>query len=281
MSIRVDSHQHFWRIDRGDYGWLTPELEPLYRDYSPDELLPLLERAKVQKTVIVQAAPTVDETRYLLSLAADNDFVAGVVGWVNMENQRESLDQLATFSNDKKFLGIRPMIQETADVDWMLRPELEASFKKLIDLDLRFDALVKPVHLQNLRELLQRHPDLNVVIDHGAKPCIGSSEWEPWASGIAAIAAQTNAYCKLSGLITETSAEQSYDDVWRYCEHLLHHFGPDRLMWGSDWPVLNLRGNYIDWQTKFDHWLSPLFDSERKAILGGTALDFYALDLNL
>lgn len=278
MTTRVDSHQHFWRLDRGDYGWLTPELNVLYRDYLPDDLQPILKQSDIQKTVLVQAAPTVDETRYMLSLAAKNEFIAGVVGWVNMEDQRESLDQLAAFSQDKKFLGIRPMIQDIADPGWMLRPELDVTFGKLVNLGLRFDALIKPIHLRNLLELLNRHPALKVVIDHCAKPNIGSSEWEPWADNMAAIAEQTSAYCKLSGLITETGSEQTYDDIWRYCEHLLTHFGAERLMWGSDWPVLNLRGSYVDWYTEFEHWLSPLSDSERGSILGGTAVAFYALE---
>ncbi len=278
--MRIDSHQHFWRVDRGDYGWLTPALGELYRDYLPDDLRPLLQQTGVQRSILVQAAPTAEETHYMLGLAAANDFIAGVVGWVDMENEHESLMQLEMLTNDKKFLGIRPMIQDIGDPDWMLRPGLDSTFRKLIALDFRFDALVKPEHLTNLLELLKRYPALEVVIDHGAKPNIGASEYEPWAGAMANIARQTNAYCKLSGLITETDTSQSYADVWRYCDHLLDNFGPDRLMWGSDWPVLNLRGSYVDWHTEFANWLSPLSSAERRSILGGTASDFYALDLD-
>ena len=277
MTVRIDSHQHFWRPARGDYGWLTPELTVLYRDYMPRDLEPLLEQNDVQKSVLIQAAPTTEETYFMLRLAARNGFVAGVVGWVDMEDSGESLEVLEELSTIDKFLGVRPMIQDIADPDWMLRPELDAVFRKLIELDLRFDALVLPVHLSNLIELLKRYPELKLVVDHGGKPDIDAGAMQPWADDMSAIAGQSGAFCKLSGLITETAETQSYEDVWPYCDHLLQCFGADRLMWGSDWPVLNLRGDYNGWHTSFTEWLSPLSDAEREAILGATATRFYAL----
>lgn len=276
-STKVDSHQHFWQLERGDYGWLTPELGELYRDYLPGDLDPLLRETGVQRTVLVQAAPTLEETHFMLRIAADSETVAGVVGWVDMENPGECLRSLEELSDVEKFVGVRPMIQDIGDPDWMLRPELDAAFRKAIQLDLRFDALVLPEHLPNLLTLLQRYPELKLVIDHGAKPRIGAYEMEPWASDIARIAEESDAFCKLSGLITETAESQTYADVWPYCNHLLSCFGADRLMWGSDWPVLNLRGNYGDWHAAFSEWLSLLSESERNDVFGGTAVRFYGL----
>ena len=279
MATLIDCHQHFWQPERGDYGWLTPDLGVLYRDYMPADLQPLLEQTGVQRSVLVQAAPTVDETRFMLDIAAGSDLVIGVVGWVNMEDPSESVPLLQELSLIDKFVGIRPMIQDIEDPDWMLSPSLEATFIELIRLGLCFDALVLPEHLPNLLTLLERHPDLKAVVDHGAKPNIDAREMQPWADHIAAIAERSDAFCKVSGLITETSDTQTYDDVIPYCDRLLECFGANRLMWGSDWPVLNLRGSYNEWYRTITGWLSPLTEADRDAILGGNAARFYALSL--
>ena len=279
MATVIDCHQHFWQPERGDYGWLKPDLGVLYRDYMPSDLRPLLEQTGVQRSVLVQAAPTVDETRFMLDIAARSDFVIGVVGWINMENPSESIPLLGKLSQIDKFVGVRPMIQDIKDPEWMLSPKLEATFAELIRLDLCFDALVLPEHLSNLMKLLRRYPDLKVVVDHGAKPLIGAREMQPWADDIAAIAERSDAFCKISGMITETSETQTYDDVIPYCNHLLECFGANRLMWGSDWPVLNLRGSYNDWYKTIARWLSPLAEADRNAILGVNAARFYALSL--
>lgn len=277
MSLRIDGHQHFWSLARGDYGWLTPALAPLYRDFLPADLTPLLADAGVDRTVLVQAAPTVDETRFLLDLARSSDFIAGVVGWVDMEGGEETVSLLAELAGDARLVGIRPMIQDIPDPTWITRPALAPVTAMLIESGLRFDALVRPVHLPYLLEYLERHPDLNAVVDHGAKPDIAGSAWQPWADGIAAIAERTAAYCKVSGLITQAARSQSCEELVPYMDHLLEAFGPERLIWGSDWPVLNLSADYTGWHEAASRWLSKLSGAERAGIEGRNAARFYGL----
>ena len=180
--MRIDAHQHFWTVRRDDYGWLTPKLEPLYRDFQPDDLAPLLAEGGIGRTILVQAAPTVAETRYLLQLAAGTESVAGVVGWIDMASDTAAGD-LAELAEDPGLVGIRPMIHNIDDPAWIVRPELAAATQAFIDRGLRFDALVRPVHLPYLLEFLRRHPELKTVIDHGAKPDIAEGRWQPGHGG--------------------------------------------------------------------------------------------------
>lgn len=275
---RIDSHQHFWQLQRGDYGWLSPALGVLYRDYAPPELAAYLHGAGIDKTVLVQAAATVAESDYLLSLADQHAFIAGVVGWIDMDAP-DALAQLAHLARHPQLLGIRPMIQDIADPGWMLREELAPVYRELIARGLRFDALVKPPHLDALLTLLQRYPELPVVIDHGGKPDIAGAAFAPWADRMQALAQQTRACCKLSGLLTEAGPGAGADELRPYVEHLLQCFGPERLMWGSDWPVLNLAGDYPQWLALTQALLVDLDDTARDAIMGGTAARFYGLEL--
>jgi L-fuconolactonase len=275
--MRIDGHQHFWTTQRDDYGWLTPDLALLYRDFGPDDLQPLLDHAGVDQTVLVQAAATTDETRYLLGIAEHHPIVAGVVGWVDMDAPDAAVKTLDDFAHHSKFVGIRPMIQEIEDSAWIDRPELGIVLNALIEMDVCFDALVRSAHLPYLLSCLNRHPELRVVIDHGAKPNIAAGEWQPWADGIAAIAEQTSAYCKISGLITEASDKQTYGDTTRYYDHLLEVFGPERLIWGSDWPVLNLAGDYDGWHDASIAMLETLTEQDRDNVLGRNAINFYKL----
>jgi L-fuconolactonase len=277
-DMRIDSHQHFWSLQRGDYHWLTPGLETLYQDFLPPDLEPMLQAAGVERTILVQAATTVVETQYLLSLAGRHSFIAGVVGWVDMDEPATALDDLRHLQGDACLLGVRPMIQDIADPDWMLRDQLTPVFEQLIASNLRFDALLRPPHLQNLRRLLDRHPKLPCVIDHAAKPDIASASWQPWADDMAALAAGTNCYCKLSGLLTEAGARTDDDALRPYVEHLLQCFGAQRLMWGSDWPVLTLASHYGDWIQQSERLLRHLGAVEQEAIFGATAKAFYGLD---
>jgi len=277
MTTRIDGHQHFWTLNRGDYDWLTPNLAPIYSDFTPADLKPLLDQAEVTATVVVQAAATIDETRYLLKLAYENAFIAGVVGWVDMADVN-AIDVLAEFSQHAKFVGIRAMIENIDDPKWIRNASLKPVIRYLADNRICLDALVKSVHLPHLLEVLRQHPDLQTVIDHGAKPDIANNAWQPWADQMTAIARQTSAYCKLSGLITEASDLQSYDHVMPYMDHLLEAFGPDRLIWGSDWPVLKLAGDYIGWHNAFQQWLTQLPEHERSLVEGENAVRFYGLE---
>lgn len=276
---RIDAHHHFWRLARGDYRWLTPTpaLAPIHRDFEPADLRPILARHGIARTVLVQAADSVDETRHMLTQKAEHpDMIAGVVGWVDMA-AKDAPETIAALKAIGGLVGIRPMIQDIAEVEWMLRPELTPAFQALVNLDLAFDALVKPPHLKALRHLLDRHPTLRVVVDHGAKPAIAVDGYAGWSDDMAAIAADGRTYCKLSGLVTEARPDWTVDQLRPYVERLIALFGADRLMWGSDWPVVDLARGYDAWVAATDTLLAGVEASARAAILGGTARRFYHL----
>ncbi|CAG9230869.1 L-fuconolactone hydrolase [Paraburkholderia sabiae] len=276
--MQIDAHQHYWNPERGDYGWLTPELAPLYRTFGPDDLAPLRERAGVSRTVVVQAAPTVDETRYLLDLASNEDSIAGIVGWVPMLDP-DAPTLIAELAQKPKFKGIRPMLQDLPDDDWIANPALKPAVDALIAHDLAFDALIFTRHVDALDTFIERFRQLRIVIDHGAKPPIrdGSAGWHAWAEGITRLAKHPHVHCKISGLATEAAQGWTEATLRPYVDHLLAAFGPKRLMWGSDWPVLNLNGDYLLWHSIATLLLSSLADGERDAIFGDNAAAFYRL----
>jgi L-fuconolactonase len=276
MMRRIDAHQHFWTTSRDDYGWLTPELGPIYRDFQPHDLQPFLAATGVDRTLLVQAAQSEAETLYLLDLAAQTDFVAGVVGWVNLE-AADAATRVAAMAR-RGVIGLRPMVQDIADTEWLLRPALRSGLDAMIAHDLRFDALVQPRHLPILAEFSQLYPMLKVVIDHGAKPDIANGKLQPWADAITHIARNTSFCCKLSGLVTEANHDWQLTDIEPFVRVLITAFGADRLMWGSDWPVLNLAGDYHRWHRVTTELLGGLSTQDRDLIFGGTAAGFYGLD---
>jgi L-fuconolactonase len=273
--VIIDSHQHFWRLDRGDYDWLTPALAPIYRDYLPEHLLPQIERAGVASTILVQAAATVAETRFLLELARRHDFIAGVVGWVDFEGEAAA-DIVAELAADPHLVGLRPMIQDIPDPEWMLDTSLAPAFEAMVDHGLVFDALVLPKHLSALLELAARYPDLAMVLDHGAKPPIADGGLDTWKAGVSALARATPMVCKLSGLVTE--AKSAAPAVLAPAvDHLLETFGPKRMMWGSDWPVCELACTYDEWRATTDRLLAGLGAADRGHIFCETARTTYGI----
>lgn len=282
MTLRIDAHQHYWDPRRGDYGWLPPDDPVLSRVYGPAELAPELAAAGIDGTVLVQAAPSVAETDYLLDIAAATPSVAAVVGWIDFEDPGQ-LRHLERWRSHPKFAGVRPMIQDIPDVDWMLRDEVQWAYAALVDLDLTFDALGFSRHLENFLKVMQRHPKLRVVIDHAMKPQIrdhGSAgeEFAFWAEGMKRLAEETGACCKLSGLVTEAKAGWRNEDLAPYVAVILEAFGPDRVMWGSDWPVCRLRSDYARWHACAQALCGELPEADRAKIFGGTAARFYRLD---
>jgi L-fuconolactonase len=275
-GARIDAHQHFWRLARGDYGWLTPDLAPLYRDYEPGDLRPLLEERGISRTVLVQAAPSDAETDFLLELADRHAGIGAVVGWVDLAAAGAPA-RLAVLAGHERFRGVRPMIQDIDDDVWMLRDALTPAIHALVELGLRFDALVLPRHLGHLAHLLDRHPGLPMVIDHGAKPDIAGGGLAPWRESMRPLAERPGVYCKLSGLVTEAASGWHVDDLRPYAEVLFELFGADRLMWGSDWPVVNLAGGYGAWWTATQALFAGRSVAERDAVLGGTAATFYGI----
>lgn len=274
--MRIDAHQHFWALTRGDYGWLTPELSTIYRDFTPEDLQPLLAVAGIEGTVLVQAAPTVAETEYMLSLSDQTSFIKGVVGWVDFE-AADAPAQIENLSKHLALVGLRPMIQDIPDPDWMMKDALTPAFEALQRHDLTFDALTLPQHLGPLRQLLARYPQMRVVIDHGSKPLIREKVISGWAEDMVALARDTDAWCKLSGLVTEAEPDWTIDDLRPYVDQLLDTFGPSRLIWGSDWPVCTLASSYQRWLETTDALLSALSNTERNAVLGGNAAQAYNL----
>jgi len=275
--VRIDSHQHFWRLSRGDYGWLTESFGPIYRDFLANDLRPLIAAHGVSRTVLVQAAPSAAETEFLLSLAEAESFVAGVVGWTDFEAPGAS-DEVRRLAERPGLLGLRPMIQDIPDDGWMLRPTLAPALSAMVEVGLSFDALVKPHHLANLRRFLATYPDLRVVVDHGGKPDIAGGGFPAWAEAMRAIAQESTAVCKLSGLVTEAAPGWTPEDLRPYVDVLLETFGPARLMWGSDWPVLNLNGDYAGWFRTAEALLAGLSEAELELVFGGVAKTFYRLE---
>ncbi|MFL9866723.1 amidohydrolase family protein [Paraburkholderia fungorum] len=274
----IDAHQHYWDPARGDYEWLTPELKILYRPFGPADLKPLRETAGIERTVVVQAAPTIDETRYLLDVARNEPSIAGVVGWVPLllPNAPAVIEALA---HEPKFKGVRPMLQDLPDDTWIANPDLAPAIEALIAHDLAFDALIYARHVESFETFAARFPALRIVVDHGAKPPIryGRAGWPTWADAITRLAQLPHVHCKLSGLVTEASPGWTEETLHPYVDHLLKSFGPARLMWGSDWPVLDLNGDYLIWHSVANTLLASLSDAEREAVFGGNAAAFYRL----
>lgn len=276
--MRIDSHQHFWKVSRGDYSWMKPEMKILYRDYLPEDLKPSLETHQIDKTVLVQAAPTVAETEFLLDLAEQHHLIAGVVGWLDFEsNDFPSMFEL--YSRQASFVGVRPMLEELPDDDWILRSRVLDSLRIIAQLDFPFDFLVRPRHLPHVAKALEEIPGLRAVIDHIAKPEIKAQKFEPWKSQIRELAQHKNLYCKLSGMITEAD-----HDSWKpehlqpYVEHILECFGPERVMYGSDWPVCLLAGSYDRTIGALETVLNPHLDpASLQGVYGDNAARFYKL----
>ena len=273
---RIDAHQHFWSVARTDYGWLTPALTPLYRDFQPADLQPMLAAHRVVGTVLVQAAPTVDETRYMLGLASRHAFIQGVVGWADLAaaDAPAVIDELAVHP---AFKGVRPMLQDLPDDDWIACAPIGAAVRHLVKKGLSFDALVKPRHLPHLLRFAQAHPGLPIVIDHAAKPDIPAGQFADWRRDLAALARLPGMHVKLSGLVTEAGPGWSTQTLRPVVQTVLDLFGPQAVMWGSDWPVLNLAADYAQWVQASDELLSGLTLDERQAVYAGNAQRFYRL----
>jgi len=279
--MKIDAHHHLWQPARGDYGWMPKDNPILSRAYTPADLAPVLEQAGIDGTVLVQAAPTIEETEYMLGLADATPVIKGVVGWIDFEDPAH-LAHLKRFSAHPKFLGVRPMIQDIPDVNWMLRGDIQWAFEAIVDLDLTFDALGFPQHLANFTTLMRRHPDLRVVYDHCMKPQIrdqraGRDAFSEWADGMSNLAENTGGYCKLSGLVTEADAGHTIDDLAPFVDHVIAAFGPARVMWGSDWPVCRLQAEYAHWHDTAQRLTASLPQDARDDIFGATAARFYRL----
>lgn len=274
----IDAHQHYWTLGLGHNDWPGPELESIYRDFAPKDLKPHLAAAGIARTVLVQAAPNVAETEFLLALAEREETVAAVVGWIDVLAPGAIAD-IERLKNHRKLKGIRPMLQGIAETAWILRPEAVATLEALPRLDLRFDALIQPRHLPVIAALADRLPELQIVIDHGAKPLISEGRIEPWRADMAALALRRNVHVKLSGLVTEAGGAWTAERLRPYASHLIEAFGADRVMFGSDWPVVLLDADYGTWFSAALELTADRTEAERQAIFSGTASRFYGISL--
>lgn len=268
----LDAHQHFWRIGANECTWPTPDLTPIYRDFMPADLEPVAIAHGVSGSVLVQSQPSDVDTEWMLTLAEQTHFVRAVVGWVDFAAD-DAPARIAELAARPKLRGLRPMLQGLADDAWIAQSQVRPALEAMVAHGLRFDALVFTRHLPHLRRVAVDFPDLQIVIDHGAKPPIASGAFKDWEREISAIAQLPNVSCKLSGLLTEAGLRGS-EALAPYVQHLVHAFGAERLMWGSDWPVVLLAGEYGAW-LELARDLSRLRAVELDRVFASNARVFY------
>ncbi len=275
----VDSHHHFWEIDRFDYSWM-PEDSPLAVDYGPSDLEPLIKKAGVDYTVIVQAVSSPDEARWLLELADRHEFIAGVVGWVDLTDLRVG-DTLEELQQSSLFKGVRHIWESEDDPGWIVNSGAIEGLKELVRRDLTFDFLAKPPNLPFIPKVMDQVPDLRAVVDHIAKPVIAEHLVEPWLSDMRKIASINGMHCKISGMVTEANHENwTVDDLRPYVHHILGIYGTDRLMFGTDWPVCTLAAEYGSVADATREILVGLNPAAKDDVFGGVATRFYRLEVD-
>src|SRR5882672_1415188 len=276
--MQVDSHQHFWKYDVQRHGWITDEMKVLRRDYLPADLMPELRANEMSGCIAVQADQSEQETQFLLELANQYDAIKGVVGWVDLLSS-EVAGRLRHFSQFEKLCGFRHVVQSEADDGFMLRPEFCRGIKALQEVGFTYDILIYARQLPAALELVTRFPDQPFVIDHIAKPSIRTGELAPWAAQMRSLADHKNVHCKLSGLITETDWRKwRAEDFLPYLNVVFETFGPERLMFGSDWPVCLLAGSYRQVKQLIETYVSKFSINQKKAIFGLNAVRFYGLE---
>lgn len=282
MSLVIDSHQHFWQLDMPfDHEWLhASDKTAICRDFLPLDLAPRIQSVGVDRTVFVQTQHNLDENRWVLELAEQNSFIAGVVGWVDLASE-SCEEQLLEFWPNPKFVGIRHVTQDEPDDDFIIRPDVLRGLGVLQKHGTPFDLLFYVKHLKHAAALGRQFPELPMVVDHLSKPRIKEQVTEDWEGNFRKAAEFPNIYCKLSGMVTEADWENWRPaDLKPYVETALEAFGPERCMFGSDWPVCELAASYQQVYEALVEAMGPLSDSERARILGGTAAEFYRLPLN-
>ncbi len=277
MTMRIDSHQHFWRYDPVEYPWMGEQHAPIKRDILPPAMQPLLAATNMNGTVAVQARQDLRESEFLLALADEYDFVRGVVGWVDL--RADDIEaQLEGYAGHPRFVGVRHIVHDEADDRFMLGGGFLRGLAALKAWDLRYDLLLFPRHIRVAIDVVRQFPQQQFVLDHIAKPFIKDGTLQPWERDIRELAAHDNVFCKVSGMVTEAKW-----GVWRqgdfapYLDVVFDCFGIERLMFGSDWPVCELAGSYSQVVGIVETYIATLSASERAAIMGGNAIKFYQL----
>ncbi len=277
--MRVDAHQHFWRLADRDGAWPPATLTAIYRDFLPADLEATLARHNIGKTVLVQSLPTEADTHFMLDLADRFSFIGAVVGWTDLK-AADAPQRIAALARHSALRGLRPMLQELED-DWIADPALAPAVHAMQAHGLTLDALVLPRQLPALLTFAERFPELPIVIDHGAKPLIAQGEIDAWRAQMVRLAALPQVCCKLSGMVTEAGPAWNTGELQPYADTIVGAFGPARVMWGSDWPVLDLAADYGRWVAVSETLLAARSEAERQAIFGGTAAAFYRIQQTL
>ena len=280
---RIDAHHHLWDLSQTGQAWLQgPQMTPLRRAFALADLAPVAAAAGIDRTVLVQVLPDLDETRGFLALVARSELVAGVVGWVDLtgDDTADVLAGLQSSPGGELLVGVRHLVQGEADPRWLCRPDVRRSLRALADAGLCYDLLTLPHQLSAAVETVRELPQLTFVLDHLSKPPIASGELEPWASLVRELAAEPNVYCKLSGLVTEADhGSWTVSELRPYAQTVLDAFGPERLMFGSDWPVCLLAASYAEVADTAEQLVAELTKDEQAAIFGGAAARAYRLAL--
>jgi L-fuconolactonase len=278
--VKFDSHQHFWRYDPAEYGWIDESMRALRRDFLPADLAPVLTAAGFDACVAVQARQTLEETTWLLELAAANAFIAGVVGWVDLQSPAVERD-LEALAGQNKLVGVRHIVQAEPD-DFLLRPAFQRGIGLLERFGLAYDILIYPRHLKTAAQFVSRFPSQRFVLDHLAKPDIRRQQMAEWQEDLQRLAAFPNVCCKLSGLVTEADwSSWTADQIRPYLDAAFASFGAARLMVGSDWPVCTVAAPYERTMAVIGDYVAQCSDAERRAVLGGTAARFWNLTIPL
>ncbi|MBN37785.1 MAG: amidohydrolase [Opitutae bacterium] len=276
--MKIDAHHHFWKYDPVRYSWMNESMEILKKDYQPADLQVEIEKAEIGGVVSVQADQSLLETDELLDHATENDFIKGVVGWFPLADPAIE-EVLAEYADNPWLKGVRHVVQDEPDDRFILGEAFNEGIRKLEEFDLIYDILIYERQLGASIEFVDLHPNLPFVLDHVAKPRIGDGLMEPWKEQMFEMSRRENVTCKLSGMATEAKwAEWTSDQLRPYMEVALDAFGPDRLMFGSDWPVARLAVDYMPWVNLCREFISSLSTDEREAIEGGNATRVYRLD---
>jgi L-fuconolactonase len=274
---RIDAHQHFWHYDAVEYGWIDDAMAALRRDLLPHDLKPVLAQSGFDGCVAVQARQTLEETRWLLSLADQNDFIRGVVGWVDLRSAQLT-DQLCEFARNPKLVGVRHIVQAEPDDEFMLRADFRRGIAQLAGFGPAYDILVYPRQLRAAVKLVSQFPEQRFVLDHIAKPLIAQAALEPWNTDIRALAQFPNVWCKVSGMVTEARwTEWRPQDFHPYLDVVFEAFGPERIMIGSDWPVCTVAAAYESTMRIVTGYIAQFPQDQQAAILGGNCAAFYRL----
>ena len=274
--IKIDSHQHFWEINKFNYSWMDQK-SPLRKDFVPNDLEKLIKENQIDKTIIVQAVPSTEETYWLLEMAENYDFIAGVVGWVDLTDPKIE-KTLNILQENQFFKGVRHLWETDEDPEWIINSGAIRGLKVIAERNLTFDFLARPNNLIYIPKIMNLVPNLRAVLDHIGKPEIAEKKIQPWLNDIRKISSIDNVFCKLSGMITEANQKNwRVEDLKPYVHHVLSLFGADRIMFGSDWPVCTLAGQYKDVKNSFDEILKDLDLKSKNKIFGENASKFYKI----